>query len=75
MEIKTFIIDAFTDKPFTGNPAGVCLLNGEIEERLMQSIANELNLSETAFLHQKASGNQYHIRYFTPTVEDRKSVV
>ncbi len=68
--MKIFIIDAFTDKPFTGNPAGVCILEKAIDVALMQSIACELNASETAFL--LASGqneNEYSIRYFTPTVE------
>jgi PhzF family phenazine biosynthesis protein len=70
MQIKTFIIDAFTNEPFKGNPAGVCLSEQEIEADLMQSIAAELNLSETAFLQQdKADKNKFSIRYFTPTVE------
>ncbi len=69
MQIKTFIIDAFTNEAFKGNPAGVCLLDAPITESIMQSIASELNLSETAFLQQTTSGEQYNIRYFTPTVE------
>ncbi len=68
MPIQTYIIDAFTDKPFAGNPAGVCLLETAIEVSLMQSIANELHFSETAFLREIGK-NQYAIRYFTPTVE------
>ena len=68
MPIKTYIIDAFTNKPFAGNPAGVCLLETVIEASLMQAIANELHFSETAFL-QEIGENQYAIRYFTPTVE------
>jgi PhzF family phenazine biosynthesis protein len=68
--MKTFIVDAFTGKAFKGNPAGVCLLEKEADEGLMQSIAAELNLSETAFIkvseHDKA---EYAIRYFTPTTE------
>ncbi len=68
--MKVFIIDAFTDKVFKGNPAGVCLLENEISTEMMQAIANELNLSETAFLKQiNNSGTDYSIRYFTPTVE------
>jgi PhzF family phenazine biosynthesis protein len=70
MTIQTYIIDAFTDKAFKGNPAGVCLLDAEIDENLMQSIAAELNLSETAFLVKDSTQkNTYHIRYFTPQVE------
>jgi PhzF family phenazine biosynthesis protein len=68
--MKIFIVDAFTDKPFKGNPAGVCLLEKEIDEALMQSIAAELNLSETAFILASDQGEtEYAIRYFTPTVE------
>lgn len=47
--MKVFIIDAFTDEAFKGNPAGVCLLESKIPVETMQAIANELNLSETAF--------------------------
>ncbi len=68
MNIKTYIVDAFTDQAFKGNPAGICLLKKNIDTELMQSIANELNLSETAFLLKKDKNN-YTIRYFTPTVE------
>lgn len=68
--MKVFIIDAFTDKPFKGNPAGVCLLENEIDVLTMQSIASELNLSETAFLKKISnSDTDYSIRFFTPTVE------
>jgi PhzF family phenazine biosynthesis protein len=68
--MKVFIIDAFTDKPFKGNPAGVCIIEGKLTVDTMQSIANELNLSETAFLSQaENSDTDYSIRYFTPTVE------
>ncbi len=70
MPIKTFIVDAFTDQAFSGNPAGVCLLDSEINEQLMQSIASELNLSETAFLIRKTDDRQlYNIQYFSPTME------
>lgn len=68
--MKVFIIDAFTDEAFKGNPAGVCLLDREISVETMQAIANELNLSETAFLKQtNNSDTDYSVRYFTPTVE------
>lgn len=69
MQIKTFIINAFTNKAFSGNPAGVCLLDSKLDEKIMQAIASELNLSETAFLHKKENEEAYRIRYFTPTVE------
>ncbi len=66
--IQTFIVDSFTDKPFQGNPAGVCLLDETISEVMMQSIASELNLSETVFVTQ-IENTSYRLRYFTPTVE------
>ncbi len=70
MKIRTFIIDAFTNEPFKGNPAGVCLLDRQIDVTTMQGIASELNLSETAFLLQnESSPSEFSIRYFTPTVE------
>ena len=69
MKIQTFIIDAFTDQKFKGNPAGVCLVESVISTEVMQSIASELNLSETAFLMSTNDENTYNIRYFTPTVE------
>ena len=68
MIIKTFIVDSFTNRPFKGNPAGICLLEKAISIEIMQSIAAELNLSETAFLLKKESNN-FTIRYFTPIVE------
>ena len=68
MKIKTFIVDSFTNTPFKGNPAGVCLLEEPMTPNIMQSIATELNLSETAFL-LKTENNHFTIRYFTPTVE------
>jgi len=60
-------VDAFTSAPFTGNPAAVCLLSGPVDERWMQDVAREMNLSETAFLYPEGSG--YHLRWFTPTLE------
>jgi PhzF family phenazine biosynthesis protein len=64
------IIDAFTDRPFTGNPAGVCLLDGDTwpDEAWMRRVAAELNLSETAFAHPLADGD-WALRWFTPAVE------
>mgnify|MGYP003606928237 CR=1 FL=1 len=67
--MKVYIIDAFTTEAFKGNPAGVCIVESEISVETMQSIATELNLSETAFITpSNDSGTEYSIRYFTPTV-------
>jgi len=60
-------IDAFTDKPFGGNPAGVCILEKPADEKWMQSVAMEMNLAETAFLHPIEGG--WSLRWFTPAVE------
>jgi PhzF family phenazine biosynthesis protein len=60
-------VDAFTDTPFAGNPAAVCLLPAPRDEGWMQSLAREMNLSETAFLVRAADG--YDLRWFTPSVE------
>ena len=64
---KIFQIDAFTDEPFKGNPAGVMIVTEEITSDWMQNIALEMNLSETAFIIPKE--NKFLIRYFTPTME------
>jgi PhzF family phenazine biosynthesis protein len=60
-------VDAFTDTPFAGNPAVVCLLPAPRDEGWMQKVAREMNLSETAFLVPQADG--YALRWFTPAVE------
>jgi len=60
-------VDSFTDTPFAGNPAGVCLLNGPADEDWMRLIAAEMNLSETAFLYPEGDG--FRLRWFTPAVE------
>jgi len=60
-------VDAFTNRPFTGNPAAVCPLEAPLPEALMQDIAAENNLSETAFFHRQ--GDAFSLRWFTPTVE------
>src|SRR5258708_15641148 len=62
-----FQVDAFTDKPFAGNPAGVCILSEPREEGWMQNVAREMNLSETAFLLKEQDG--FNLRWFTPAVE------
>ena len=68
MSIPIMQVDAFTSKPFKGNPAGVCLLQEEPTEAWMQSVAAEMNLSETAFL-LPLGGAEYSLRWFTPTAE------
>jgi PhzF family phenazine biosynthesis protein len=60
-------VDSFTNKPFAGNPAAVCILPQERDERWMQDVAREMNLSETAFLVRARDG--YNLRWFTPAVE------
>src|SRR6185369_2599892 len=60
-------IDAFTDRPFKGNPAAVVLLDREREATWMQQVGAEMNLSETAFLLHR--GEEWSLRWFTPTVE------
>lgn len=62
-----FQVDAFTDRPFTGNPAAVCLLPAPQEEQWMQQVAREINLSETAFLTRQTDG--FNLRWFTPVME------
>lgn len=68
MTTPLFHVDAFTDRPFSGNPAGVCVLGDDRDATWMQSVAAELNLSETAFL-RRGGGNAWGLRWFTPTVE------
>ncbi len=62
--MKCYIVDAFAEKIFEGNPAGVCVLDKWISDELMQNIAIENNLSETAFTVK--IGQEYHLRWFTP---------
>ena len=67
MKIPIYQVDAFTNERFKGNPAAVCPLTEWLPDELMQNIAAENNLAETAFV--VASGENYEIRWFTPTVE------
>ncbi len=67
MKIPFYQVDAFTSQVFSGNPAGVCLLNSWLPDNVLQSIAAENNLPETAFLVQ--ADGAYDLRWFTPTVE------
>lgn len=68
MNIPFFQIDAFSKKIFGGNPAAICVLESWLDYNVLQSIAAENNLSETAFLVPKSKG-RYYLRWFTPTVE------
>lgn len=63
-----YVVDAFTDVPFRGNPAGVVLLAEERDESWMQQVASEMRHSETAFAVPRADG-EWNLRWFTPTVE------
>jgi predicted PhzF superfamily epimerase YddE/YHI9/L-amino acid N-acyltransferase YncA len=62
-----YCVDAFANRPFEGNPAGVCLLDRPVDERWMQSLAAEMNLAETAFVRPVEDG--FSLRWFTPRVE------
>jgi len=63
-----FVVDAFTDRPFEGNPAAICVLAEDRPEHWLASVAREMNLSETAFL-RRVAGGAWSLRWFTPTVE------
>jgi len=65
--LRLLQIDAFTDQPFRGNPAAVCLLDRERDAAWMQNVGAEMNLSETAFLLPRSDG--WSLRWFTPAVE------
>jgi len=75
--LPLYQIDAFADRPFTGNPAAVVLLDARLDDALLQAIAAENNLSETAFVVPEGEGpsesgapaKRYHLRWFTPTLE------
>lgn len=67
-KIKLYQVDAFTDKVFGGNPAAVCVLDNWLDASIMQQIAAENNLAETAFVVKDGNGG-YGLRWFTPTVE------
>src|SRR5437763_387561 len=67
MAVPIVVVDAFTDRPFAGNPAGVCPLDRPADDDWMQRVAAEMNLSETAFLHPEDDG--FRLRWFTPAIE------
>lgn len=68
-QIPFYQVDAFTDRPFAGNPAAVCLLNSPLSNETMQSIAGEMNLSETAFVLPPDAEGVQKLQWFTPEVE------
>ena len=68
MRQTVYQVDAFTDRPFAGNPAGVCLLPELTADAWIQAIAAEMNLSETAFLVRQPD-DAFHLRWFTPAAE------
>ena len=65
--MKIYQVDAFTDKPFAGNPAGVCILDKPKDELWLQNVAREMNLAETAYLLRQ--NDSYNLRWFTPNSE------
>jgi PhzF family phenazine biosynthesis protein len=67
MSLRIVQVDAFTAKPFSGNPAAVCVLPGPADEKWMANVAMEMNLSETAFLYPDGDG--YRLRWLTPAIE------
>ena len=62
--MKQYVVDAFTEKVFSGNPAAICVLDSWLDEKTMMSITIENNLSETAFTVKE--GDKYKLRWFTP---------
>lgn len=68
MKIPFFQVDAFSNKAFGGNPAAICILHSWLDDDLLQKIAAENNVSETAFLVPTSPGNS-ELKWFTPTVE------
>jgi PhzF family phenazine biosynthesis protein len=68
-EIPLWQVDAFTDRPFAGNPAAVCILPSYPQDQWLQSVAAEMNLSETSFIVPTGDENCFHLRWFTPTTE------
>jgi PhzF family phenazine biosynthesis protein len=68
LSIPLYCVDAFTTAPFGGNPAAICLLPDARDEKWMQTLAAEMNLSETAFLVRRGS-SEWDLRWFTPKIE------
>ena len=71
MKLPIYTVDAFADKPFSGNPAAVCITDKALSEELMKNIAFEMNLSETAYLvkNNPDNNNSFNLRWFTPQAE------
>lgn len=67
MDVPVWTVDAFADRPFSGNPASVCLLPRDVPAETLQAVAAEMNHSETAFLLER--GDHWDLRWFTPSVE------
>lgn len=67
MVLPIFQVNAFTDKLFSGNPAGVCILSEPKNDKWLQNVARELNLAETAFIQKEGEG--FRLRWFSPVVE------
>lgn len=68
MSYPMYLVDAFIDQPFSGNPAGVCILDTEQPASWMQNVALEMNQAETAFVYKRADGG-WDLRWFTPQAE------
>ncbi|HEX4217379.1 MAG TPA: PhzF family phenazine biosynthesis protein, partial [Acidimicrobiales bacterium] len=68
MRLELTVVDAFTDVPFTGNPAAVAVVETFPGDELMQAVATEMNHPETAFVAWRSDGD-YDLRWFTPTTE------
>jgi len=68
MSAPLYLVDAFTDRPFAGNPAAVCLPEVHLDPLTMQAVAGEMNQAETAFIRTRPDGD-WDLRWFTPTVE------
>lgn len=66
--MRIYQVDAFTDVEFKGNPAAICILEKDIEDSVLQNIAMEMNLSETAFI-KEIGDNEFNLRWFTPEIE------
>lgn len=67
MRVPIYKVDAFTSRPFSGNPAAVCILRGKKSDVWMQNVAREMNVSETAFVIRQDEG--FILRWFTPKIE------
>ena len=67
MSLPLYLVDAFTDQAFAGNPATVCFYEGDLDDRWMQSLGMEMNQAETAFV--RPNGDAFDLRWFTPNVE------